>query len=248
MEDAYYKAMALADGELGSADLPALAHQLVRNSALMRAAQTFIDLRRGSLARTYAKRLEEPVPQHIMDLLETGTVGARRSAPGVGTFIEAVRRKYRMPGWSLAAGPAFAALLAISASWLLAPAAGSEPGLSPQVQAALERSVSSGDSTLPGLTFLQTYWSNDQSWCRQFNVVSGAQQTSAVACRWAEGKWRIVLQTPPVPAGSAAMVPAGTPRAHLDRYVHSHVSGVPLEPDQVKNAIDSGWAPPPAGK
>ncbi len=244
MEDAYYKAMALADGELNSGDLPALAHTLVRDSALMRATQVCMDLRRGRLARIYARRVDEPVPQHLIDTVMTAPMGrpARRSAPLFGALIEWVRGNHPIPGWSLAAGPAFAALVAISASWLLVPAAGSATVMTPQIQAALERGVSNGGTALPGLRFLQTYWSSDDGWCREFNVASDAQQTSAVACRWGEGMWRIVLQTPTV--GPGAIGTAGTPRDHLDRYVQSRMSAPPLQPDQVEKVIKSEWAPP----
>ena len=82
MEDAYYKAMALADGELDSADLPELVHKLDRDRALMRAAQSFIDLRRNRIARLYARKTDEPVPQRILDTANMAPMG--RSTKGSG--------------------------------------------------------------------------------------------------------------------------------------------------------------------
>jgi hypothetical protein len=255
MDDAYYKAMALADGELDPADLPDLVHKLERNGALMRAAQSFLDLRRSRLARLYARKADEPLPQSIVETIMTAPIGMpTKGAAGVfafgGALFERVRQKYRMPGWSLAAGPAFAAAIAVAASWVLVPARGLEPTLTPQIEAALERAVGDNDPSVPGFKILLTYWSNKQSWCRQVDMASGGQQTSALACRQNNGRWQIVLQTPlmqtlPVMPGTSR--PAGSHREVLDDYVRSQMNGPPLEREEVQNAINSGWERP-AGK
>ncbi len=245
MEDAYYKAMALADGELDSADLPDLVHKLERNSALMRAAQSFLDLRRSRLARLYARKGDEPVPQSIVQTIMTAPMGrSTKGAAGVfaygGALFDRVRQKYPMPGWTLAAGPAFAAAVAVALSWALVPARGFEATLTPQVQAALERSVGTDDAAVSGLTILQTYWSTNGSWCREVQVASSTQKTAALACRWGEGRWGVVLLTPPVPAGSTAS-PA---REYLDNYVISHMNGPALAPAEIQSAIASRWQRP----
>jgi hypothetical protein len=248
MEETYYKAMALADGELDSADLPELVDHLYHDKALMRATQSLFDLRRYRIARLFARKLDEPLPQHILDTAWTAPMGKSSSGAGVfaygGALFDRLRERYRMPGWSLAAGPAFAAAVAVAASWVLVPARGFEPALTPQIEAALERAVGGTDASVPALRILQTYWSSDQSWCRQFDVQSSTQLTSALACRWGEGKWGVVLQTPPVSAG--VTTPASPPRAYLDSYVRSHMSAPALDPAQEMSAINSGWEPPAA--
>ena len=245
MEDAYYKAMALADGELHSADLPELVHKLDRDRALMRAAQSFIELRRNRIARLFARKMDEPLPQSIVETIMTAPMGrSTKGAAGVfaygGAWFDHLREKYRLPAWSLAAGPAFAAALAVAATWLLVPARGLEFALTPQIEAALELAVGSDDTAVSGLTILQTYWSTNGSWCREVQVASSTQKTAALACRWGEGRWGVVLLTPPVPARSTAS-PA---REYLDNYVSLHMNGPALAPAEIQRAIASGWQRP----
>ncbi len=251
MEDAYYKAMALADGELDSADLPELVHKLGRDRALMRAAQSFIDLRRNRIARLFARKMDEPLPQRILDTANMAPMGRSTKGTGVlahgGALFDHLREKYRMPAWSLAAGPAFAAAVAVAASWVLLPARGLEPVLTPQIEAALERAVSDKDASVPGLKLLLTYWSNKGSWCRQFDMESGQQQTSALACRQSDATWQVVLQTPPQVVVPDAARPAGSQREFLDEYVRSHMSAPALDAAETQSAIGSDWQRP-AGK
>ena len=246
MEDEYYKAMALADGELDSDDLPELVHKLARDSALMRAAQSFLDLRRNRLARVYARTRDEPVPQSLIDTLMTAPTGSSARGPaGVfaygGAMFERLRQKYRMPGWSLAAGPAFAATVAIAVYSLLAPAGGLEPAPSPQVEAALERVAGDKDPSVPGLKIGVTYLSDQGAWCRQYDTVSGSQQTSALACRHPNGGWKVVVQMPP---SEVAVRPAGPLAGFLGDYVRAHTGAAPLTSSEQQSVVASGWQRP----
>ena len=251
MEDASHKAMALADGELSAADLPGLVGELARNTALLRLAQRFMAVRRNRIAKLYARKLEEPVPQWLIDKVMTAPVATPAREPNnvfsYGSYasglLDRLRRKYRMPAWTFAAGPALAAALALSVSWLLVPASGpAAPLLTAELQFDLENAASAKDRRTQGFRPLVTYWSNDQAWCRQFSVESPVEQTFAVACRADNGNWRIVLQTPPVLTGG--MRPAGSTRAHLDKYVASNQSGAPLDATQLEATMKAGWQPP----
>jgi hypothetical protein len=248
MKEAYCKAMALADGELDSNELPALVQELARDPALLRAAQSFIDLRRNRFAKLYAGRREARVPQRLLDAAATSPMGRVRRSPSALQFGRALfgrlREEYRLSGFSLAAGVSVVAAVAVAVGWVLAPAPASDPALSPQVQAALEDAAGSRDTSVPGMRLLLTYWSKNQTWCRQFDIASGSRQTSAVACRQ-DGQWRVVLQTPPAPSG--VLAPASSPRMHLDQFVRSHMNVAPLAPAQAQRTIDSGWEPPPGG-
>ena len=126
MENAYHKALALADAELSPAELPALVDELARNPSMVRALQVYMTVGRGRLAKTYEAKRAEPVPQWLIDTVMHAPVeqSAGQSSKVVSygsALLERMRRRYRMPGWSLAAGPAFAAVLAAVSAWLLVP-------------------------------------------------------------------------------------------------------------------------------
>lgn len=249
MERAYHKALALADAELSPAELPAVVDELARNPSMVRALQVYMAVGRQRLAKTYDAKRSEPVPQWLIDTVMHAPVqqpaGQSSKVVSYGNaLLERMRRRYRMPGWSLAAGPAFAAVLAAVSAWQMVPnSSHGEMLMTAQLQSALERTATSQAGFKP----LLTYWSNDQNWCRQFEMRSDVERTFAIACRADEGNWRVIMQTPPGSLG--AILPAGSPREHLDRYVATTVSGQPLELRQVEDAIKSGWpAPPMAGK
>jgi hypothetical protein len=249
MEKAYHKALALADAELSPAELPALVDELARNPSMVRALQVYMAVGRQRLAKAYEAKRLEPVPQWLIDTVMHAPVeqaaGQSFKVVSYGSaLLERMRRRYRMPGWSLAAGPAFAAILAAVSAWLMVPnSSHGETLMTAQLQSALELTATSEAGFRP----LLTYWSNDQSWCRQFETRSDVERTFAVACRADDGNWRVIMQTPPGSLG--AILPAGSPREHLDRYVATSVSGQPLGLPQVEEAIKSGWpAPPPASK
>jgi hypothetical protein len=251
MEHLLHKAMALADGEMSPADLPQFLQDLARDPALVGATQTFMGLRPSRLAEVYASKAKDPVPQWLIDKVMTAPIASpARASAGIlsigSALIERLRDKYRVPGWSLAAGPAFASVLAIAAAALLLPGSRHEqPLMTAELQSALEQTASSRDTALPGFNPVLTYWSNDQAWCRQFEVQSGDERTSAVACRADNGAWRIVLQAPPAEVtGAPVSTPAGDVRTHLNRYVTSSRKGPALEPDQVRDAIRSRWQQP----
>jgi hypothetical protein len=260
MNEAYYKAMALADGELDSGEIPALVQKLARDPALLRAFQSFVDLRRNRVSALYAGMSDERAPEHLVNTAEFAPMGRRETgSAGVLAYSRALlgrlREEYRMPSLSFAAGAAAAAVVAIAVSFALSPREAVGPAaieqaqapfeqvVTPQVEAALERATSREDNPVPGMRFLQTYWSKNSGWCRQFDIAAGGRQTSALACRGQEGAWRVVLQTPPVPV-SGGMIPAASAREHLDRFVQSHMKQPALEPEQARQAAASGWQPP----
>ena len=245
MEYALHKTLALADAELSAAEVPALVQELARNPSLVRALQVYIAVGRRRIDRPYAAKRDEPVPQWLIDTVMHAPMERTvdRSASGVSfgsKLLERMRRRYHLPGWAVA-GPAFAAVLALLAWQQLA--ASTQGGLlmTAQLQNALERTASGADSSLRGFRPLLTYWSHDQAWCRQFEMRSSDERTDGVACRAEDGNWRVVMQTPP---GQLGMLPAGSPRAHLDGYVATKMNGQPLETPQVQDVITSGWPAP----
>ncbi len=160
--------------------------------------------------------------------------GNRRVPSAFGrALLGRLREEYRISGFSFAAGASIAAAVAVAVSTVLAPPPSLEPVLAPQVQAALERATSKQDNPVTGMGLLQTYWSNNGTWCRQYDITSGGHKTSALACRQ-EGQWRLVMQLPPAPAGATA--PAASARAALDQFVQSHMKQPALDTEQAHKA------------
>jgi hypothetical protein len=248
MEYAFRKTLALADAELSAAEVPALVQELARNPSLVRALQVYIAVGRRRIAKPYAAKRDEPVPQWLIDTVMRAPMerAADRSARVVsfgGKLLDRMRNNgYRTPGWAVA-GPALAAVLAL---FVWQQTTGGSPGgvlMTAKLQSALEHTAGAEDHSLSGFRPLLTYWSHDQAWCRQFEMRSSAERTFAVACRADDGHWGVVMQTPSIPVG---ILPAGSPREHLDRYVASRMNGPPLETPQVMDVMKSNWPPPAA--
>ena len=250
MEYALHKTLALADAELSPAEVPALVRELARNPSLVRALQVYIAVGRRRIARPYDAKREEPVPQWLIDTVMRAPIerAADRSASVVSfgsKLLERMRRRYQHAGM----GRGRAGICCRACAVRLAADGGIVHGgllMTAQLQNALERTASGEDPSLRGFRPLLTYWSHDQAWCRQFEMRSSEERTVGVACRADDGNWRVVMQTPPGPLG---MLPAGSPRQHLDGYVATKMNGQPLETPQVEDVIKSGWpAPATSGK
>lgn len=242
MEELRHKAMALADGQLSAHELPDLLAELHRNPVLLQATQDFMALRPNQIARLYARKAEEPVPQRLIDAIMTAPIGAPAPAASnvfsLGSaLVNRLRNRYRMPGWSLAAGPAFAALLAVAGAWLLTPSSGlGSTLLATQLQKAIENTKSGATAQL--LTFQpnRTFVSKDQRYCRQFEIQSDEERSTAVACRGADGDWRIALELAPFPRTT----PVGD-RKELEEFLRKNQQGEALDREAVDQLILREW-------
>jgi len=244
MEHAHHKVVALADAELSAAEVPALIQELAHNPPLVRALQVYITVGRRRIAKPYDAKREEPVPEWLIDTIMRTPVertAGRSASHGFGRdVLKRLKDKYTMPGWSLAAGPAFAAMLAAASAWLLVPSSShGETLLAAQLQHAIETTGSSQDAPLLSFRPVLTFLGKDQAYCRQFEIRSGVERSAALACRQGTGTWQVVMQTPPSPLGTT---PAGA-REDLARLVASRMSGEPLDAKQVDQLKDRGWQP-----
>ena len=243
MEHPLRKVLALADAELSPPDVPALVQELARNPSLVRALQSYLAVGRNRIAKAYTAKSEEPVPAWLVETVMQAPLGnpASPSFKVVSfgrTFLDRLKDKYRMPGWSLAAGPALAAVLAALSAWLLVPnASQSETLLTSQLQHAIE--TTGGGQEAPLLTFrpMLTFLSKDHTYCRQFEVRAGKQRSYAVACREPAGGWHVAMESPPFPVGTA---PASSGREQHDRFVEGHMLR-PLDKEEAERAQGGGW-------
>jgi hypothetical protein len=244
MEHALRKVLALADAELSPAEVPPLVQELARNPSLVRALQSYLAVGRRRIAAPYAAKVQEPVPQWLVDTVMRAPIGVpENSSFNVVSFgralLERLRGKYRMPGWSLAAGPAVAAILAaVSVLQLVPQASEGERLLAAQLQQAIDQTRSGQDAPLLTLRPVITFLDKDQAYCRQYEVRGSAERSFGVACRNTSGGWDIAMETAPSPTGTA---PAGSVREELDRFVGSRMARV-LDKDEADRALVSRWS------
>jgi hypothetical protein len=245
MKDADEKAMALVDGQLAPADVPDLVRELACNESLVVELQRHLALSRSRIASVYATKGEEPVPRRLSDLLVPGGAAAVRPAPQRAGFgrglLQRLQQGYRVPAWSLAAGPALAAAMAALAV-LLAPVAAPTSGVlaGSDLGAALERTVSGKEAQLATLRPVLSFRSRSAGWCRQYEVRNVNRQVShAVACRGQQGGWNVVASTAPAGGGYA---PAGADqRKAIDDRVTEMMRDNPLSPEDEVAAMSRRW-------
>jgi hypothetical protein len=244
MEHALRKVLALADAELSPAEVPGLVQELSRNPSLVRALQSYLAVGRRRIAAPYAAKVQEPVPQWLVDTVMQAPMGTPEGRSfNVVSFgralVERLKGKYRMPGWSLAAGPAVAAILAaVSVLQLVPQPTEGDRLLAAQLQQAIDKTR--GGQEAPLLTFrpVLTFVDKEQAYCRQYEVRGGGERSFAVACRNPSGNWDVAMETAPSPTGTA---PAGSVREELDRFVGSRMAR-PLDMDEADRALSSQWS------
>jgi hypothetical protein len=250
MRNAGEKAMALVDGQLPPAEVPALVQELARNATLLAELQDYLATSRSRLAKAYAAKSDEPVPARLVDAVlatPAATEMPRRAAAALSLgrrLVDWLRGSCRVPTWSLAAAPtlAAAAAFAVAAAILPAVRGAPEPGnlASIDLGPALERTASGRDAALATLRPMLSFNSKAAGWCRQFELRGAGKQTShGLACR-GQGGWHVVATTAPSAAGRLA--PAGVDRRRvIDDMVTSMIVGEPLSPEGEAALIGRGW-------
>jgi hypothetical protein len=246
------KAMALVDGQLAPAEVPALVEELARNGALVAELQGYLAMSRSRVAQAYAAKADEPVPRRLIDAVMGARiqVGASRPAafasPLGGRLVDRLRSSCRVPAWSLAAAPALAAATAFAIAAALLPVGRGGTGAlaSADVGAALERTASGKEAALASVRPMLSFNSKDAGWCRQFEMRSAGKQISySLACRGRGGDWRVIASTAPSSA-TGGYVPAGADRRKvIDDLVTSMIVGEPLSPENEAAAIGKEWQP-----
>jgi hypothetical protein len=244
------KAMALVDGQLAPAEVPALVQELARNGALVAELQGYLAMSRSRVAQAYAAKADESVPRRLIDAIMAAPLqaGAPRPAafalPFGGRLAGWLRGSRRVPAWSLAAAPAVAAAVAFAVAVALLPAGrgGTAGFASANVGAALERTSSGKEAALASVRPILSFNSKDAGWCRQFEMRSAGKQVSyGLACRGRGGGWRIIASTAPSSSPGGYM-PAGADRRKvIDDLVTSMIVGEPLSPEDEAAAIGKEW-------
>jgi hypothetical protein len=248
MTTAGEKAMALVDGRLAPAEVPQLVQELARSPALVAELQAYLATAGRRMAEPFEAKLSEPAPAWLVDAVmqaraepEAASRRERPVAQAARGLVGWLKRRYPVPAWSLAAGPALAAVVVALGMWM-APTPPGHPGMAEaSLGFALEQTESGKDAALVALRPVLSFKSRDTAWCRQYEVRYAAKKAShGLACRSQGGRWDVVAATPPAALGTR---PAGSgPRKAIDELVTAMMSGQPLSRSDEAAAISKGWS------
>jgi hypothetical protein len=190
------------------------------------------------MAEPFEAKLSEPAPAWLVDAVMRAPAASEAAHPETAM---ALKRRYPVPAWSLAAGPALAAVLVALAMWMVPTPSGQPSMAEASLGIALERTESGNDATLIALRPVLSFKSKGTAWCRQYELRYAAQQAShGLACRSQGGRWDVVAATPPAALGPR---PAGPgPRKSIDERVTAMMSDQPLSRSEEAAAISKSWS------
>jgi hypothetical protein len=144
-------------------------------------------------------------------------------------------------------------LLAGASGWLLRDSLRPDyTGLAapPSLQRALDETPSHASAPLAGDSSVRldsTFASLQGRWCREFTLLySGRAQAPALACRGADGVWRIEIQEDPLgPAQRSTdpkgYVPVGEHQAESVAEHRDRIMGADLSLEDEENLIKGHW-------
>jgi hypothetical protein len=245
MKNAGEKAMALVDGQLAPTEVPDLVQELARNPALVADVQAYLTTAGRRLAEPFETKRNEPLPARLVDTVMRGAAARSRHERPIADhprgLLERLKQRYRVPAWSLAAGPALAAVLVAIGVWLAAPPRGQVGPVEANLGLALERTESGKDAALVALRPVLSFKSKAAAWCRQYELRYATRQAShGLACRNEGGRWDVIATTPPA---AIATRPAGSgPRQAIDELVTAMISDQPLSGSDESARIGKGWS------
>jgi hypothetical protein len=241
MMNAGEMAMGLVAGQLAPAEVPVLVRELAR-PALVAELQAYLATR-TAMGRPFEAKHSEPPPAWLVDrvMRHRRRAAAERPIAQHARGLIDLKRRYREPAWSLAAGPALASRLVALGLWLAAPPRGQGGLVEANLGLALERTESGKDAALIALRPVLSFKSKAAAWCRQYELRTAAKQAShGLACRSDGGRWDVVAATAPAAIGSR---PAGSgPRKAIDELVTAMMSDQPLSGSDETATIGKGWS------
>lgn len=267
--------MAYADGELSPEESKALEAMLSHDAQLRARLEPFVETR-TRLSSAFEHALHEPVPDRLIAAIARTPVQAQRSPAAAPSWAERFRAALDAMeaalfpnGFNAALAVSAVALVAVGAGagWLAGHQAPAQAGLiniarfddgqlvaSGALAQVLERKPSgatdtgaNGETIVPVLSFRN----KDKGVCREYRVdgLSSQSDFAGVACRTAEGTWRVALhvETPKQATGgpsyqtaSGASVPA------VEAAVDTLITGDAFGKEDELKFLKEGW-PTPSG-
>ncbi|HEX2842601.1 hypothetical protein [Hyphomicrobium sp.] len=266
--------MAYVDGELSPDESQALEAMLNHDAQLRARLGPFVETR-TRLAAAFEHALHEPIPDRLIAAIARAPVQTQ-SAPAAApswaerfrAALDAVEAALFPNGFNPALAASAVALVAVGAGagWLAghqAPA--QQAGLidvarfddgrliaSGALAQVLERKPSgatdtgtNGETIVPVLSFQN----KDKGVCREYRVAGLSSQSdfAGVACRTAEGTWRVALhvETPKPAAGSPSYQTAsGASVPAVEAAVDSLITGDAFGKEDELKFLKEGWPAP----
>lgn len=244
--------MRFVDGNLPPDEQSSMAAEIARDPDLTKRLEAF-RFTREELVDAYAPALQ--VSRELMErFLGTGAGSApphNHTKTGPGAISVLKRLNLRRQVMAMAA--AVTLLLAGASGWLLRDSLRPDyAGLvaPPQLQRALDETPSGGSAPLAGdlsVRLNSTFASLQGRWCREFTTVySDRAQAPALACRGADGIWRIEAQEDPHdPARQSpdpqGYVPVGAGQPELVAEHRDRIMGADLSLEDEANLIKGHW-------
>jgi hypothetical protein len=261
--------MAYVDDELEPKARGAVLDALTRDPEVVRRLEIFLSTR-ASLARLYQAPMHEPVPERLMALFMDEGLKLNVQSRERGAWLRRIKERFFIPGWGMVVAPAFSAALAIGlgTGWVLHGATVPPPNsLGPmfgvvaqglradgELQRVLESAPSGRSTTVNGIggpvaiKIVHSFRSTIQDVCRQYELETGAAgRVGGVACRKADGAWRIEIAATGVRgtvASSGAFKPAAptsSPIAEVETTVDRIIAGDVLGEKEEAELIRNGW-------
>jgi hypothetical protein len=161
------KLMALLDGELVASEGAAVIREAAREDSLAGMLEICAATARSRVGRPFTVIAATPAPAYMVDMImrapiTTPAIERARQPSHSRTLLSRLKKRYQVPGWTLAA-PAMAALLvAAGVGWLLLPTLDQGLRMEANLGAALEAAGSS--RTLALLKPVLTFKNNDGAW------------------------------------------------------------------------------------
>lgn len=261
--------MAFVDGELEPAAAAALGRSIERTPELQQRVAIYSETR-NSLEKLYASRVDEPVPQHLIDLISSYKPSPRRNVLGtIGTrakgFLDGLlggADDFSYPRLATLAASILVAGIFIGQSITIFPDDGEKLQVvqigplsnNSQLKIALSTTVSgetikwqaSQSGSHQQFKPLLTFRSKDAEYCRQFTLTaSTSSRISAIAClEQTTGHWHIVSAAEQPNTGNDAnnyQTASSAQSPETTATLARLMDDIPLEEDKERELIQSKW-------
>lgn len=255
--------MAYADGELDPAASAEVEAAIRNDPEAGRRLEIF--LATGTpIADFFAPLLEDPVPDHLVHLIENDT-GQKRTGATILSFVSPTRLTAPFGGsWRAMMAASLVTVIAATASFLfllqtggdrteLVDAREGQIFAQGPLKTTLETAPSgtkvtlNGESTAMTARIILTFRNRKQLFCRQYEVSGPTNDYSGVACRDKGGEWRVEMHiaasAKPQHSESERIVPAGGTASDVEAAVNNVIDGDALGRDQEQALIERNWQP-----
>lgn len=165
---------AFTDGQLNTKRQAEVAALVAADPALAAEVEAHRGLK-TRLAKHFAQIAEKPVPEHLTAILQP----KQSKVVDFATARERIETKRRIPRWSLYAGPALAASLALA---VFLPRGGTDK-MEPALLATLDNQLVSEQGPDGDTRILLSFRNSEDEFCRAYSVPG----RSAIACRTPSG-------------------------------------------------------------